>query len=287
MINKKIMEYCHTFLQPSNSRKRYYKSYLICQTLSFLFLRKNNLKTNLYSSSEHIRICKKIGLNYDNFYEIEHDPYYDEYWSYSKLSALKNKKNQIIVDLDTFLLKDISKNIDNADLIFQDIELLNDSPWYLDIIHLFKESVPYGIIPEWDLLINRLYLKDKLKSNFENEHAYNCAILGFKDMVIAEDFAKKSIAIYDFLREKYDIEYLKNTKSFYCAPIIPEQLFLKFYAEYHNLNCINIIKGRKIKNNFYCHIGGNKGDKNTEDKILKNIKNIDENIYQNLLEYIV
>jgi len=276
------MEYSHTFLPISNNQK-----YLIPQVLSFLCLKKQKLKINLYSTNEHINICKKIGLNYDNFYEIKNNEFYDYYWSYSKMEVLKNKKNQIIIDLDTFLLKDISKNTDHADLIFQDIEILNDCPWYLDLINIFKESVPSKVIPEWDFLIKKFYSKNKLKINLGDECAYNCAILSFKNPIIGEDYANKSILIYHFLRKKYDIEYLKNIKSFHCLPIIPEQLFLKFYAEYHNLNCINTINNIKTKNNFYCHLGVYKNDKNTKDIILKNIKNIDENIYENLIKYIV
>lgn len=277
-----MIEFSHTFLPISDKKK-----YLISQTFSFLCLKKQNFKINLYSTKEYINICRNIGLNYDSFNEIEHDIYYDNYWSFCKMQALKIEKKQIIIDLDTFLLKDITENLMNYDLIHQNEEIFKKNKWYMKLINEFKDIIPLKIIPEWDFLIDKLFLNNELRSEAKNEKSYNCGILGFKNPKIAKDYAEKSILIYEFLRKKYDIQYLKNMEFNNLIPVIPEQLFLRFYAEYHNLNSKCIIENINEKNNFYIHLSNTKTKNHVQEKVLANIQNININIYKNLLEYIV
>jgi len=203
------------------------------------------------------------------------------------MQVLKNEKKQIIIDLDTFLLEDVTKNLIKNDLIYQNQEILKENKWYIKLMYVFKDIIPLKIIPEWDFLIDKLFLNNELRFGAENEKSYNCGILGFKDPKIAKDYAEKSILIYEFLRKKYDMKYLKNIKYSFCMPVIPEQLFLKFYAEYHNLNSKYIIKNINEKNNFYIHLAKTKNDYDIQQKVLFNIKNININIYKNLIEYIV
>jgi hypothetical protein len=277
-----MIEFSHTFLPILDKKK-----YLISQTLSFLCLKKQNLKINLYSTKEHLNLCKNIGLEYDSFNEIDFNKYYDIYWSCSKMQVLKIEKKQIIIDLDTFLLKDITENLINYDLICQNEEIFENNEWYMKLMNEFKDIIPLKIIPEWDFLIDKLFLNNQLRSEAKYEKAYNCAVLGFKNPKIAKDYAEKSILIYEFLRKKYSIEYLKNIKLNFLIPTIPEQLFLKFYAEYHNLNCECIIKNIHKSNNFYIHLSNTKTQYHVQEKILANIRNININIYKNLLQYTV
>jgi hypothetical protein len=277
-----MIEFAHAFLPISNT-----KNHLIFQSFSFLCLKKQNLKINLYSTKEYLNLCRNIGLEYDSFNEIDFNKYYNIYWSSSKMQVLKTKKKQIIIDLDTFLLRDTTENLINHDLIYSHEEILKQNKWYIELMYVFKDIIPLGVIPEWDFLIDKFFLNNKLRQEVEYEKAYNCGILGFKDAKIAKDYAEKSILIYEFLRKKYNIKYLKNIKYPFYIPVIPEQLFLKFYAEYHNLNSKCIIKDINNKNDFYIHLGYAKEQYNVQQKVLSNIKNININIYKNLLEYIV
>ena len=277
-----MIEFAHAFLPISNT-----KNHLIFQSFSFLCLKQQNLKINLYSTKEHLNLCKNIGLEYDSFNEIDFNEYYNIYWSCSKMQVLKTEKKQIIIDLDTFLLRDTTENLINHDLIYSHEEILKQNKWYIELMYVFKDIIPLGVMPEWDFLINKLFLNNQLRLGAENEKAYNCNILGFKDPRIAKDYAEKSILIYKFLRKKYDIQYLKNIEYSFCIPIIAEQLFLKFYTEYHNLNSKCIIKNINKKNDFCIHLGYAKKQSDVQQKVLSNIKNININIYKNLLEYIV
>ena len=273
------MHYAHTFL-PNKNKKN--KNFLIYQTFSFLFLKKQNLKINLYAEEDYLNICKDIGLNYDNFIEIHKNEYQENYWSHSKMQALK-LNNDIIIDHDLFLLKDVSNYIDNQDLIYSHNEYIKKHDWYKsDPLLAFKKTVPKNKILEWDYLIDSFYdNNNSIKEAADLNYAFNCCIIGFKDKQIAMDYANKSLTLFEYLnKNNANISTLKDN---HFLPTIAEQLFLSFYSKYHNLETFNF--SNDTSNSYYIHLGSEKYRYHKD--ILKFIKVNAPNIYQNLLKYIV
>lgn len=274
------MNYAHAFLP-----NKINKDFLIYQTFSFILAKKSKIKINLYSNLEYIETCKKIGLNYDNFFIIEKDKRYNNYWSYPKMEVLKIN-NDIIIDHDLFLFKDISNYRLDYDIIYSHQEFIKDNKWYRgDLVDFFASSIPKNKINEWDFLIETLYDKDFNIEDIYSHSAFNCSILGFRDKNIAKDYAEKSLLLFEFFNNKnFNIKNIRN--SIYL-PTIAEQLFLSFYAKYHNLNAYDLHS--KNKNNLqYSHLGNKKNiNDDYSKKIFIFLKNNHPNIYENLLKYIV
>jgi hypothetical protein len=269
------MNYAHAFLSDKKNN-----NFLIYQTFSFLSIKQNKRKINLYANIEYIEICKKIGLDYDNYIEISKKDSQKHYWSSSKMEALKIN-NDIIIDHDFFLLKDISNLIIN-DVIYSHKEYVKDNGWYnQDPLIAFEKSIPKNVIQEWDYLIDTI----KNKKEQKNNHAFNCSIIGFKDKNIAKDYATKSLLLFEYLNQKYqDVSQIKNN---IYLPTIAEQLFLSFYSKYHNLQTFAL--SNEYKTGPYIHLGHMKSDKNSQysNKILNYIKINKPDIYQNLIKFIV
>lgn len=273
------MNYAHTFLPNKNKVN---KNFLIYQTFSFLFAKKNKVKINLYSNLEHIEICKKIGLNYDNFINIKENDLHKNYWSCSKMEALKIN-NDIIIDHDFFILKDMSNNLDIKDLIYSHKEFVKTHIWYKGHpLEVFKKAVPKNKIIEWDYLIDHFYdNNDNLRETADLNCAFNCCIIGFKNKEIAMDYAIKSLMLFEYLNiNQASILELRDN---HLLPTIAEQLFLSFYAKYHNLETFNFLDN--IGYSHYMHLGSEKYKYSKN--ILEFISNKTPNIYENLLKYIV
>lgn len=271
------MNYAHTFLSDKKNN-----DFLIYQTFSFLFARKNKLKINLYANIEHIEICKKIGLDYDNYIEINKKDSQKYYWSSSKMEALKIS-NDTIIDHDIFLLKDISDFIKN-DVIYSHKEYIKNHNFYIeDPLLVFKQSVPSNRIPEWDFLIENIYNNNhKVKQEAYLNYAFNCSIINFKDKNISKDYAIKSLLLFEYVNKKYkDISKIKNN---IYLPTISEQLFLSFYSKYHNLETLPL--SNENKNGSYIHLAHMKNHEYSK-KILNYIKINKPDIYENLLKFIV
>jgi hypothetical protein len=269
------MNYAHAFLSYKKNN-----NFLIYQTFSFLFVKQNKAKINLYANIEYIEICKKIRLDYDNYIEISKKDSQKHYWSSSKMEALKIN-NDIIIDHDFFLLKDIS-NFMNNDVIYSHKEYIKDNGWYSkDPLIAFEKSVPKNVIQEWDYLLDQMIQK----KDSENQHAFNCSIIGFKDKNIAKDYAAKSLLLFEYFNQKYqNVSQIRNNMY---LPTIAEQLFLSFYIKYHNLEALAL--SNKDKSGPYIHLGNKKNERNTQcpKKILNYIKINKPDIYQNLIKFIV
>jgi hypothetical protein len=286
------MIYAHSFLPNNLKYNRADIIFFVYQIFSFLLIKEKKLKINLYSNLEHINKCKNLGLNYDNFIEINHDDKYRNYWSSSKMKTFEKMNDEIIIDHDVFLFKDLSNLLDQNDLIYTHDEIIEERKWYCgELLKIFAQSVPKNLILEWDYLVDSFYDKNLNLKN-ENEaysfKAYNCSIIGFKNSKYAKDYAEKSLLLFEFFNKFYkNISYLYN--SIYL-PTIPEQLFLSFYAKYHNLKTYSIYETEKEKDSkimTFAHLSSKEHRDKYLDKILNVINIKYPNIYKNLIKLTV
>jgi len=283
------MIYAHCFLPNNLKYDKFNINFLTCQIFSFLLIKEKKLKINLYSNSEYIKICQDLGLNYDNFIDIGEKNKYKNYWSASKMEAIKYIKNEIIIDHDLFLFKDLSNLLNNNDLIYAQNEQIKERKWYYHLLENFAKSIPKNLIPEWDYLISNFYDKNFNLRNFDeicSFDVFNCSILGFKNEKYAKDYAEKSLLLFNYFnKNNEDISHIKcNT----YLPTIPEQLFLTFYAKYHNLQAYNVYSEKRNQGIICIHLGSElKEIEKYLDKI-SNVLNIKyPNIYKNLIKLTV
>lgn len=278
------MIYAHTFLP--TDLQNINKNFLVYQTLSFLFIKNNKLKINLYSNQEYFEICKKIGLNYDSYIEIEKNNKHKNYYSASKMEAIK-KNADIIIDYDLFLSKDVSSFLSKNDLIYAHKEKIKRYKLYYHNLEFFIKSVPKNVLPEWDYLIDHFYdVNSNVKNKSKYLFAFNCSIIGFKNKKQGKDYAEKSLLLFDYFNKAYpDVSILKNNLH---LPTVPEQLFLTFYAKYHKLNTYDLF-GENIESMCYAHLGQSKNDLKQDylGKTLSYLKTKHPEIHENLLKFIV
>lgn len=195
-------------------------------------LKDNSYKVTLVTDDYGKKILiDYFGLPYDKVDTSLNDLTYSIHlWGLSKIYAYSLQKEPFIyLDLDAFLIKDISSEHHNADIICQNIE--TQYPVYYSSYVQFRKFITHK---------DNIYktIEDGFKNNFAGD-AYNTAIFGGNDLTTIH---KAGNAIFEFVKNNYlqDI-YCEDNMDVVALSILSvflEQAYLFYYLKIEHRNVV-------------------------------------------------
>ena len=258
----------------------YLKSIIINLCYSFIRSKLYFNKIIFFGDNFFIDIVRKLGLSFDEIYEIEETIDSKEiFWAFPKIySMTKVNEPSIFVDYDVMFLKDPKeiKTFTKLDIGCQEVECCVAVEEYREYYRFIQNNI------EQFSSIKELY---EQKDIFDNL-AFNTGVLYFKTPEICNDYAKKAIEIMKISNAITNNNYSKIHNSHVTMMIGNEQWWLKKYSDYHGL-IYSIIKEERNEDVFgYVHTQGKKNDPYVLYKILKRIKNENKVLYKNLKKFL-
>lgn len=232
----------------------------ISSYISSFLLKKQKKKTYFFGDSKSIKILKDINAFYDEYIDVD-DFLIDDYryyWSYVKIKSIQLLDEPFIfTDNDLFLYKDISEYFYLGDVLYDSRERIFIFETYINAaIFLLKSSIGCNIkSPSWNLFLKEYVSNQKLDiSSFKQDIAFNCSVLGFKDISLGKEYSLESTELYDSLKD--NIHTNMRTNSIKHLPTFFEQYILKKFCDVKNIKAVPVTNLNSIDENspYYFHL---------------------------------
>lgn len=228
--------------------------------ISSFLLKKQEKKVYFFGDTRSIKLLKNIGAFYDEYINVDSvlSEDYRYYWSYVKIKSIQLLDEPFIfTDNDLFLYKDISEYFYLGDVLYDSRESISVFTTYINAaIFLLKSSAGCEInSPAWNAFIQEFVENNRLDiRSFKQDIAFNCGILGFKNISLAKEYSLESIGLYDSL--KNNINNNMKTNSIKHLPTFFEQYILKKFCEVKNIKAVPMHNLNFINENspYYFHL---------------------------------